>query len=142
MTADVISMQAEADAIAARRADTIRVHPSTVAKQCPPQAGLLHRIASLITTEDLPAAKVTVTPAATHEVLVDLTGADLVENGVRRWAAALGLIVTDAEVEVRGFAARRWIASGFEAGMYWRVQADELLPTPVRDAFGVGVVAE
>lgn len=33
MTADVISMQAEADAIAARRADAIRRHPSSLSRR-------------------------------------------------------------------------------------------------------------
>src|SRR4051794_30609935 len=121
MTADVIAMRAEADAIQAKRADAIAAHPATRSK-CPPHAALLHRVAALITTEDLPPAKVSITPEG--EVLVDLTGAELVENAVRRWAAALDLIVTDADVEICGFAGRRWIASGFDGhgtgiGAWW-----------------------
>lgn len=137
MTADVIAMRAEADAIAAARADAIAMHPVSRSK-CPPHAAMLHRVAALITTEDLPPAKITVTTA--HEVHVDLTGAELVENAVRRYAAALGLIVTQAEVEVNGFAAIRWIASGVDDGaVWWCVSADELLPTPVTDRFGIGI---
>jgi hypothetical protein len=141
MTADVISMRpeekvAEAAEIQGRRGDAIAGHPVTLSK-CPPMAVLLHRVASLITTEDLPPATVTVTP--TGEVRVDLTGSELVENSCRRWAAALDLIVTEAAVEFRGFAARRFIASGYVDGIYWRLDADELLPTPVRDVFGIGI---
>lgn len=143
MTGDVIAMRQEIDRIARSRQDAIAAHPATRSK-CPPHAALLHRVAGLITSEDLPAATISITPKG--EVLVDLTGNELVENGVRRYAAALELVVTVADVEVRGFAAKRWIASGFDGhnagvGAWWCISADELLPTPIVDRFGVGVGA-
>lgn len=143
MTADVIAMRAEADRIGRRRSDAIAAHPATVSKQCPPQASLLHRVAALITTEQLPAARVTTTRDG--QVIVELTGAELVENGVRRWAAALGLLVTEAPYEVdSGLAATQWYASGFDGhgagvGAWWYVHGYELLPTPMVDRFGVGI---
>lgn len=140
MTVDVAAIQAELAELTARRVNEV---PDRPAGKCPPYAALLHRVASLITTENLPPASVTVTVHG--EVRVDATGTGLVENACRRWAAALGLVVTEAPYEVdSGFAATRWEAAGFDGhgtgvGAYWHVHGYELLPTPVVDRFGVGL---
>lgn len=140
----------EADAIGRRHPDVLTreqakaAHPATVSKQCPPHAALLHRVASLITTKNLPPATVTVT---THgEVKVDATGTGLVENCVRRYAAALALPVIETPFETdSGYAATRWEAGGFDGhgsgvGAYWIVSGYELLPPPpMVDRFGVGL---
>lgn len=143
VTADELAMRREADRIGRRRSDAIAAHPATTSKQCPPHASLLHRIAAIITTENLPAARVTTTRDG--QVIVELTGAALVENGVRRYAAALGLLVTECPFETEGgLAATQWYASGFDGhgtgvGAWWYVHGYETLPTPMTDRFGVGI---
>lgn len=134
MTADVVEMRAEADRIGQRRPDAIR---PTTAGTCPSHAALLHRVASLITTEELPPAKVTVTPAA--EVLVDASGGLLVENTVRRYADAIGQTVTETPVDVSGWAATQWSASGYLDSVWFHIVGCELHPTPVTDRFGCGI---
>lgn len=98
-------------------------HPSTISKQCPPHAALLHRLAALITTEDLPPAHLSVNG---RDIVVDLTGTGLVENGVRRWAQALDLLVTEVPVDgPQGVAATRWDASGYDGtNTWWHVIGD------------------
>jgi hypothetical protein len=138
----VVDMRSEARRIADRRADAIAQHPATISKQCPSHASLLHRVAAFITTEDLPPATVRVTPAA--EVFIDATGSDLVQNCVRRYAAALDLPVTEAPYDNdSGFAAVQWSTSGYDGGtgLWWSVSGHELLPTPVVDRFGIGLVS-
>jgi hypothetical protein len=136
MTVDVAAMRAELAELTARRVNEI----TTPSRTCPSHASLLHRVASLITTEDLPPARVTVTTAA--EVLVDATGERLVQNVVRRWCAALGLVVTETPGEMHGFASVSWTGSGYHEAIWWMVQGHELLPTEITDRFGVGLVAE
>lgn len=121
-----LALRKEIADIAARRPDVITPDAH---RPCPPHAGLLHRLAALITTEDLPPAQVTITPA--REILVDCTGQTLVENTVRRWAAALELPpVTEAPFDVDGFAATLWSSSGYDGTGSWRkVEGYELLPT-------------
>lgn len=136
ISTDELAMRRESDAIAARRVDVIRPPRSS---SCPPHAALLHRLASLITTEDLPPATVTVTPD--REVTVDLSRSELVECDVRRWSAALDLDpVTEAATEVGGFAATSWSTSGYDGtGTHWTVIGTVQLPTPITDRFGVGI---
>lgn len=148
MTASVHDMRSEAARIGRAHPDVlsreqaIARHPATTSK-CPPSAALLHRVASLITTENLPPARVTTTRDG--QVIVELTGAELVESNVRRWAAALELVVTEAPFEVdSGLAATQWYAAGFDGhgagvGAYWHVHGYELLPTAMVDRFGCGI---
>lgn len=90
---------------------------------CPPHAALLHRIASLITTEGLPPAHWSING---RDIVVDCTGAELVENVVRRWAAAIELLVVEIPVDgPAGVAATRWDASGWDGtGCWWHVFGD------------------
>lgn len=120
MTAEVIAIRA--DDAACRAAARAR-HPAGKALgTCPPFAALLHRLASLVTTADLPPAHVSVNG---RDVLVDLTGCELVENGVRRWAAALGLTVTDVHAD----AGALWSASGYDGTGVW-FHVTGALPVP------------
>lgn len=122
-TVDGLAAHREISEIAARRPDVIRAreaaiaqHPATVSKQCPPHAAQLHRLASLITTEQLPPAHLNING---RDILVDLTGTDLVENGVRRWAAALDLLVTEVATDKNGAAGTLWSASGWDGTNTW-----------------------
>lgn len=108
----------------AAREQAKAAHPATVSKQtCPPHAALLHRLAALITTEQLPPAHWSING---RDIIVDLTGTGLVENAVRRWAAALDLLVTEVPVDgPQGVAATRWDASGWDGtGTWWHVVGD------------------
>lgn len=133
-------MRAEAAAIGRRHpdvADRRRETDRRATGSCPPHAGLLHRIANLITAESLPLAKVQIDRG---QVEIDATGCELVLNVVQRWAAALGLLVVEVPSEVNGFAATMWEASGYDGtSVWWRVHGTELLPTPMVDRFGVGL---
>lgn len=120
MTAEVIALRSDD---AACRAAAMARHPAGKAVgTCPRHAADLHRIASLITTGDLPPAHLSISG---RDVLVDLTTSELVENGVRRWAAALGFeIVT----EVRTDTGRLWSSSGFRGGQWFHITG--ALPEP------------
>lgn len=143
MSADVVQMhpeekRLEARRIADRRPDVVLTAPRPT---CPPSAALLHRVASLITTEDLPPARITVTEDG--QLLIDCSQNPLVENAVRRWCAALDLgPVTETAAESGGFAAVEWSSSGYAFGPWCHVVGGLLLPAPMTDRFGVGVVAE
>jgi hypothetical protein len=128
-TVDIAIKRAEAQAIADRRSDAINAQPATTSKQCPPHASRLHRIAATITAEDLPPARITISDGA---VDVDLTGTELVENGVRRYAAAINSPVTETPFDVQGFAATKWTASGWLDGSWWSISGTELLPAVTR----------
>lgn len=136
MTASVSSLPEIAAGIAARREQAIAQHPSTVSKQCRPHAALMHRLAALITTEELPPAKVTFAFTVTGpEVEVDATGDENVQNVVRRYAAALGLppVIESPYDAPGGFAAIRWTASGRDGtGTWFFVHGYELLPVHER----------
>lgn len=141
MTASVSEMRAEAAEIGRRHPDVAdRRHETdrrATVGSSPPHAGLLHRVANLITTEDLPAVKVQIDRG---QVEIDATGCELVLNVVQRWATALGLFVVEVPSEVNGFAATMWEASGYDGtSVWWRVHGTELLPTPMVDRFGVGL---
>lgn len=120
MTAEVIAIRSDD---AACRAAAMARHPAGKAiGTCPPHAAMLHRIASLITTAQLPPAHVMVNG---RDVLVDLTAEELVESGVRRWAAGLDLTVT----EVRTDTGTLWSASGWDGqNVWWHITG--ALPVP------------
>lgn len=122
MSADVIAMRREADDIARRRTDAISRHPAGTAR--PPHAALLHRIANLITAEDLPPARVTIRGS---EVLIDASSEGQVENTVRRWAQALDLLVTQVAYDLdNGVAATLWSTSGYDGtGVWWHIAGAE-----------------
>lgn len=110
-----LDLTAEAAAIARRRPDVIRT--DAVSRSCPPHAALLHRIAAVMTTESLPPAHLSVNG---RDVVIDCSGDPLVENAVRRWAAALDLLVTEVPVDgPAGVAATRWDASGWDGSNCW-----------------------
>jgi hypothetical protein len=99
------------------------LHAALTRRGLTPFAYRLHRLALLITEHDLPCL-----PLAVHEqegcVTVDGTGRPLAESEVRRWAAALSLVVTEAPVEQAGrVAAVLYKASGLVDGTHWTVQA-------------------
>lgn len=123
-TVTELAMRQEVATIARRRPDVIRPNPST----CPPHAALLHKIAALITTEDLPPAHVSVKG---QDIIVDCSGSGLVQGDVRRWAAALGMVVTEVAYDCPdGTAATLWSASGWDGtGCWWHVAG--ALPVPV-----------
>lgn len=134
-----LEAQREADRIAQARPDVITTH--VVSRTCPPFAALLHRLAALITAEDLPPASVRV-DGLHGQVFVDASGCELVENVVRRYAAALDLgPVTEVPVDgPSGLAAVQWSASSYDgSGVWFLVSGEQLLPVPVTDRFGVGV---
>lgn len=107
-----------------RRPDVIRRDPH---RQSPPHAGLLHRIATLITTENLPPAHINING---RDILIDATNGELVQNTVRRWAQALDLIVTEVAYDSPdGTAATLWSASGWDGtGCWWHIAG--ALPVP------------
>lgn len=115
-TLDELGLRREADSIAHRRPDVIRPNAGT----CPPHAALLHRLASLITTEDLPPAHIGVKG---QDITVDCSGSEQVQGDVRRWAAALSLIVTEVAYDSPdGTAATLWSTAGWDGtGVWWHV---------------------
>lgn len=138
MTVDAAAIHAELAELTARRVNEV---PSrSQLRTCTPHAALLHRVAALENAEDLPAAEVRVNRIGA--VAIDCTGSEQVQSDVRRWAAALDLAVTESPWDVEGYAATQWTARGVVNGTWFSVLGYELLPTPVVDRFGVGVVAE
>lgn len=120
-------MTAVSDLVARRetndqaRANAIARHPAGKALgPCPPHAALLHRIASLITTENLPEAHISING---RDIIVDASNGELIQNVVRRWAAALDLIVSEVPYDLPGgTAATLWSASGYDGtGVHWHV---------------------
>lgn len=110
------------------RAEAMARHPAGKALgTCPPHAALLHRLASLITTEQLPEAHISVNG---RDIVIDASGQPLVQNVVRRWAQALNLIVTEVVYECPdGTAATLWSASGYDGtNTWWHVAGAEPVP--------------
>jgi hypothetical protein len=85
-----------------------------------PQAARLVRLATLINKEQLPEAALSVSP--TH-VQVTAVHDPLVENTVRRWAAAVELPVEEyASEDAEGLACIGWRASGYDGtGCWWLI---------------------
>lgn len=94
---------------------------------CPPQAAMLHRLASLITAENLPPAHIVINGP---DVIVDASGEELVQNVVRRWAQALDLLVTEVAYDnPDGTAAVLWSGSGWDGtGTWWHVAGAQPVP--------------
>lgn len=112
------------------RADAIARHPAGKGMgTCPPHAALLHRVASLITTENLPPVHISIHG---NDITLDASNGELVQNVVRRWAAALDLIVSEVPYDLPGgTAATLWSASGYDGtGVHWHVAG--ALPVQVR----------
>jgi hypothetical protein len=128
-------LRRESDRIERRRPDAIHRDQDrqtvafTPSRSCPPHAALLHQIAALVTTENLPPARIT---ADGSEVFVDASGVELVQNVVRRWAAALELVVEEIPLDTgEGFAATCWTASGYDGtGVFWHVAGTKPVAVP------------
>lgn len=114
------TLRAEADAIGRR-------HPH-VRGGCPPHAAQLHRLAALITENDLPDASVTLSGDG-RCVTVSATLANQPENVVRRWSQALELIVDVRPYDWEGVASTLYVAIGGRDDINWHVSA--LVPVPV-----------
>lgn len=113
--------------VAARRAAAKAQHPATLGRPCPPHAAQLHRLAALITTEALPPAHLSING---RDVMVDCSGSELVQGDVRRWAAALDLIVTEVVYDCPdGTAATLWSASGWDGtNTWWHIAGAQPIP--------------
>jgi hypothetical protein len=96
-----------------------------------PQAARLVRLATLINDEQLPPASISIAADGSH-VQVTASQCPLVENTVRRWAAALEMVVTETPSEVEGrIAATTWSASGWDGtGTWWLIAGTEIVPAP------------
>jgi hypothetical protein len=107
--------------MAARRPDAVLPAHAEQALTLTPFAALLHRTAALITREDLPPALLSF---GTSSVVVTALPEDhLAQGTVRRWAAAVELVVDERPCDMHdGTAGVMWTATGYDGtGVYWNI---------------------
>lgn len=99
-----------------------------------PLAARLTRVAGLIKDEDLPDEGTVA--VSLHSVTVSATYCSLPENVVRRWAQALGFVVTETPFDWQGAAATLFQAGGLLDGVSWTVHA--IVPLDARYGDDIG----
>jgi hypothetical protein len=109
------------DVMAARRPDAVLPRDGQQPPTLSPFVALLHRTAALITREGLPEALLSF--GSSSVVVTALPEDGLAENTVRRWAAAVELLVYERPCDMHdGTAGVLWTATGFDGtGVYWNI---------------------
>ena len=116
--------------MATRRPDAVLHTVTGQPRPLRPFAARIHRVAAFITEHELPDAEIAFIEGS---VLIEVHEGP-VQGGVRRYAAALGMHVTEVPYAMPdGTPGQLWSASGWDGtGTWWMVTGKAPVPTVAR----------